>query len=135
MKLRVDQVQHARDALSRLPDAPAQPREFVNAREAVALMADVLADLQLRGYTTGMIAELLSAQGIDISLPTLRQYLSETGNRTAAKKGKKTGKAGASAESATAKRMQKSVTQEPGPVRPAPPPGGGFAVRGDTEEL
>jgi hypothetical protein len=57
---------------------PRAPLAAVNTtkQEAVKLLANDIASLQRRGYTLEQITESLRGEGVDLSTPTLKSYLS-----------------------------------------------------------
>lgn len=56
---------------------PAPPAEVnVTKQEAVRLLAAEIAALQRKGYTLEQIAESFRGDGLDLSTPTLKSYLS-----------------------------------------------------------
>ena len=56
---------------------PAPPAEVnVTKQEAVRLLAAEIAGLQRKGYTLEQIAESFRGDGLDLSTPTLKSYLS-----------------------------------------------------------
>jgi len=67
---------------------PAPPAEVnVTKQEAVRLLAAEIAGLQRKGYTLEQIAESFRGDGLDLSTPTLKSYLS----RAKAAKGRRKG--------------------------------------------
>lgn len=131
MKYRVEQILEIKKNLAALPEVPIDKQEFVTARGAVELLAEVIGRLQKKGYSNEKIATLLREQGVQLSLITLRQYLARTGSKPASKKqagsGKKTSLR--TTTNPTKKIAEKKVATS------SVPPKGGFSVRGDTEEL
>jgi hypothetical protein len=75
MRITVAQVDDLRRKLEELPPQESAKRE-VSKQEAVALMADQVAKLQQRGYAMDEIANFLTANGLPVSVQTLKSYLS-----------------------------------------------------------
>jgi len=75
MRITVAQVEDLRRKLEELPPQNTEKRE-VSKQEAVALMADQVAQLQQRGYAMDEIAHFLTNNGLPMSVQTLKSYLS-----------------------------------------------------------
>ena len=83
---------------------PAPPAEVnVTKQEAVRLLAAEIAGLQRKGYTLEQIAESFSGDGLDLSIPTLKSYLSRA-------KAAKVRRKGAPDTSQVAARVGKGTT-------------------------
>jgi hypothetical protein len=78
-----------------LHDQPEKERTRHSKVEVVRILLPEIIGLQRKGYTISMIAELLHAQGIDISTRTLTQYIGQA-KRQARQQTRKRGPAVAS---------------------------------------
>lgn len=69
---------HIEQIAAKLRNMPPAPRADVPAtkQEAVKLLAREIASLQRRGYALEEIAASLRGEGLDLSTPTLKSYLS-----------------------------------------------------------
>lgn len=74
-KLSIKPIGEIREALAKLAN---QPREgkVASMLRAISLLADDVRALVKNGYTYAEIADILTAQGLPISPPTLRSYMS-----------------------------------------------------------
>jgi hypothetical protein len=92
---------------------PAPPAEVnVTKQEAVRLLAAEIAGLQRKGYTLEQIAESFRGDGLDLSTPTLKSYLS----RAKAAKGRRKG---ALAPSQVSGRVAAPLTPKAAPAAAA----------------
>jgi len=60
--------------LRNMPPIEEKTKEY-SKQEAVKILAKEIAALKTRGYTIDQIAETLRGEGLDISTPTLKNYL------------------------------------------------------------
>jgi hypothetical protein len=68
------QVNEVGAALRALPARDPYQRRF-NKLAAIAEIADEITALQSRGYTLGEVAGILTAEGVEVTLGTLKEYL------------------------------------------------------------
>jgi hypothetical protein len=71
-RVHIDQIA---EKLRRMPPAP-QAAANTTKQEAVRLLAGEIASLQRRGYALEQIAESLRGEGLAVTTPTLKSYLS-----------------------------------------------------------
>lgn len=103
---------------TRLRDLPARENAKKHSKqEAVRLLGREIAELKKRGYTLEQIAQALSASGLPISTPTLKNYLQRTGRSSR----KSRASAGVNARA--------SVRKQPASAR------GSFAPSNDSDEI
>ena len=69
-----EQLEQIALKLREMPE-PSKTQQELSKQEAVKILAKDIASLQKRGYSIEQIAESLSGAGLDISTPTLRNYL------------------------------------------------------------
>ncbi len=82
MKYSAEQLEAVAAELRQLP--PVKNAKTLSKQDAIRVLAEELLALKSRGYTLDQIAEALGQRGIEISTPTLKNYL----NRTKAKRPK-----------------------------------------------
>jgi hypothetical protein len=82
VKYSAEQLGDIAAKLRQLP--PVTDSKTLTKRDAVAVLAEEILALKDRGYTLDQIAEALGNSGLQISTPTLKNYL----NRTKAKRSK-----------------------------------------------
>jgi hypothetical protein len=75
MKLRRARVHEIALKMKGMPAAPAT-EACVTKQEAVRMLAGEIASLQHRGYTLEMITDGLRGDGLELTTPTLKSYLS-----------------------------------------------------------
>jgi len=134
MKHRVQRILEIKDQLSELPDLMDGEERIVSSRDAVALLADVLGELQKKGYTTETISRLLKEQGMELSLSTLRRYMKDVTSRT----GKTPRNKSSSTTEPKTKKKSSHFSTPPsrtGATTEHSTNSGGFQVRKDSEEL
>ena len=68
-------IQQISQKFKKMPRAPLAAVSTTK-QEAVKLLANDIASLQRRGYTLEQITESLRGEGVDLSTPTLKSYLS-----------------------------------------------------------
>lgn len=96
---------------------PAPPAEVnVTKQEAVRLLAAEIAGLQRKGYTLEQIAESFRGDGLDLSTPTLKSYLSRA-------KAAKVRRTGAPTTSQVAARVAAPLPPKAAPAARADTPG------------
>ena len=76
MGFKVSKIDELRQKLFELPDIDVSERE-VTKQEAIRRMADAVASLQKRGYSMERISEILTSEGVAISVSTLKSYLTK----------------------------------------------------------
>lgn len=76
MGYKIAQIDELRDKLLELPEVDDVERE-VTKQEAIRRMASAISVLQKRGYGMDKIAEILTNGGLEISMQTLKSYLSK----------------------------------------------------------
>ena len=132
---RVDEIAAKLEAAPKLDTK----HQRVNNQEAVALLKKHIRDLlDNRGYTFDLVAELLSKEGVELSGPALRSYLSRADPRHRAKPestAKKTRGAKAVASSETSPDTRNATRSAPPQGSLATRGGGTFQVREDTRDL
>ncbi|NMZ14947.1 hypothetical protein HBO07_27185 [Pseudomonas proteolytica] len=74
MKIAIETIENLQESLKSLPAVEVKKRE-VSKPEAVQMLAAQVSDLQKKGYTIEMIAEIFTANGLDIKPQTLKSYL------------------------------------------------------------
>lgn len=74
MKITIEAIENLQKSLKDLPPVENKERE-VTKPEAVKLLASEIADLQERGYTIEMIAEILTKSGLELKASTLKSYI------------------------------------------------------------
>ncbi len=74
MGYKIAQIDELRQKLLELPEVDDVERE-VTKQEAVRRMADAVSTLQKRGYSMEKIAEIMTTEGLAISVQTLKSYL------------------------------------------------------------
>lgn len=82
-RARIDQISQK---FKKMPPAPPAAMKTTK-QEAVKLLANDIASLQRRGYTLEQITASLKDEGIDLSTPTLRCYLSRAKAARARRRG------------------------------------------------
>jgi len=102
-----------------MPPMQEKTKEY-NKQEAVRILAKEIAALKTRGYTIDQIAETLKGEGLDISTPTLKNYLQRARQGTAKRNSRKTRKdtspgpaAPAMKEQATSKAIKATFSPKP----------------------
>lgn len=83
----VKQLEELRRRLSELP-VPDDGEREVNKREAIAMLAGEIGKLQKKGYNFEMIAKALASYGLDMSVSTLKSYITKA-KRTMKRRGGK----------------------------------------------
>ena len=139
----IDSLRRKRDEL---PPQDNVKRE-VSQQEAVALLAEQVSALQGRGYAIDEIASLLSSNGLPVSVPTLKSYLSRARaiSRKGGAKPRRTARgklpsgeiAGAECKSMNGERKPESAPKEAS-TRIEPTTGvgsGGFIPRDDSIDI
>lgn len=74
MKIAIETIENLQESLKSLPAVEVKKRE-VSKPEAVQMLAAQVAELQEKGYTIEMIAEIFTARGLEIKPQTLKSYL------------------------------------------------------------
>lgn len=74
MKIAIETIENLQESLKSLPAVEVKKRE-VSKPEAVQMLAAQVAELQEKGYTIEMIAEIFTASGLEIKPQTLKSYL------------------------------------------------------------
>ncbi|MEO5769441.1 MAG: protein mobC [Polyangia bacterium] len=74
MRYTLESIERMSEQLRALPDVE-KPKKKVSKQEAVKKLAGVLGELQKRGFTLEQIIDSLRGVGLEISTPTLRNYL------------------------------------------------------------
>ena len=74
MAITVEQVERIAEKLRSLPPIENKKR-VVSKQESIKLLTSEIAGLRERGYTLEQIAELLTADQLEIGAPTLKSYL------------------------------------------------------------
>lgn len=74
MKIAIETIENLQESLRSLPAVEVKKRE-VSKPEAVQMLATQVAELQEKGYTIEMIAEIFTARGLEIKPQTLKSYL------------------------------------------------------------
>jgi len=77
MGITVDQVERIAEKLRALPPIENKQRR-VSKQESIRMLTAEIAGLRERGYTLEQIAELLTADQLEIGAPTLKSYLQRT---------------------------------------------------------
>jgi hypothetical protein len=76
MGIKIADIEDIKKKMNELPEVNSLERE-VSKKEAIKLMAEEIVQLQKRGYSTEMIAEFISNSGLQISVQTLKSYLTK----------------------------------------------------------
>ena len=116
MGYKVAQIDQLQRKLDELPEVNDIERE-VTKQEAIRRMADTISQLQARGYSMEKIAEILTTEGLLISVPTLKSYLTRAKRVTRKKTQRKS--AAKSAPSSTPRGASPQATSAPQPAQPA----------------
>lgn len=74
MEITVEQVERIAEKLRALPPIENKQR-VVSKQESIKMLTAEIAGLRQRGYTLEQIAELLTAEQLEIGAPTLKSYL------------------------------------------------------------
>lgn len=74
MKIAIETIENLQESLKSLPAVDVKKRE-VSKPEAVELLAVQVTELQEKGYTIEMIAEIFTQHGLEIKPQTLKSYL------------------------------------------------------------
>ncbi|MDQ0655169.1 hypothetical protein [Pseudomonas cedrina] len=74
MKIAIETIENLQESLKSLPAVEVKKRE-VSKPEAVQMLAAQVAELQQKGYTIEMIAEIFTNRGLEIKPQTLKSYL------------------------------------------------------------
>ncbi|MHC5208991.1 hypothetical protein [Pseudomonas chlororaphis] len=74
MKIAIETIENLQESLKSLPVVEVKKRE-VSKPEAVQMLATQVAELQKKGYTIEMIAEIFTTRGLEIKPQTLKSYL------------------------------------------------------------
>jgi DNA-binding transcriptional MerR regulator len=70
----LEQIEAVAQKLREMPEADPSKRIF-SKQETVRLLSGEITELRKRGYTLEQISESLRGEGIDITTPTLKNYL------------------------------------------------------------
>ncbi len=73
MKYTPEKIEAIAEKLREMP--PIEKKREHSKQEAVKILSKEIANLQKRGYTLNQISETLCGEGLDISTPTLKNYL------------------------------------------------------------
>ncbi|WP_137808374.1 hypothetical protein [Pseudomonas sp. G(2018)] len=85
MKIAIETIENLQESLKSLPVVEVKKRE-VSKPEAVQMLAAQVAELQEKGYTIEMIAEIFTARGLEIKPQTLKSYLTRAKGQKGQKK-------------------------------------------------
>lgn len=112
----IDQIA---EKLRKMPPAPPAAAATTTKQEAVKLLAGEIASLQRRGYTLEQITDSLRGEGLELTTPTLKSYLSRAKARRIRRR--------SAAPMTTPPQQTRSLTrQEADPLdRTVPPPKAG----------
>src|SRR4051794_24223701 len=88
MGYKVARIDELQKKLQELPEVNDVERE-VTKQEAIRRMADTISLLQERGYGMDKIAEILTTEGLTISVSTLKSYLTRAKKTSRAKSRRK----------------------------------------------
>jgi hypothetical protein len=141
MGYKVAQIDELQKKLEELPEVNDIERE-VTKQEAIRRMADTISQLQARGYSMEKISEILTTGGLQISVPTLKSYLTRA-KQVTRKKPRRKG-AAKSAPSSTPRGATPQASSAPQPAQPATKTNDGlspqarsssFTPRQDSKEL
>lgn len=143
MGYKVARIEELQQKLAELPEVDDFERE-VTKQEAIRRMASTISSLQNRGYSMEKIAEILTSEGLQISVPTLKSYLTRA-KRVSRNKPRRKSSAKTTPSSAPRGATPKASSSPPSaPARPAaetkdgsPPQvrSSSFTPRQDSEEL
>lgn len=87
----VDTIEKLKESLREKESQPVKKQQL-SKLEAVKMLAGEIKELQKRGYTLEQVCEFLREGGIDISTPTLRNYLQRAKEKKRAASGETTRK-------------------------------------------
>lgn len=90
MAYTIAHVEGIRQRLLELPEIDDARREL-NKQEAIRRMAAEVTALRQRGYSMEQIAKILTAEGLQISVATLKSYLTKAKNTSRQKRPRKVG--------------------------------------------
>ncbi|MNJ52563.1 hypothetical protein D3C77_479070 [compost metagenome] len=85
MRITIEKIESLQESVKNLPAVENKKRE-VTKPEAVKMLASQVAELQGKGYTLEMIAEIFTNHGLEIKPQTLKSYLTRARNPKATKK-------------------------------------------------
>lgn len=88
MGYKIAQVEDLKKKISELPELDNSERE-VTKQEAIKLLSKEISLLQKRGYSIAMVADVLTRNGMEISIPTLKTYLTRSDSSYRKKDSKK----------------------------------------------
>lgn len=141
MGYKVAVIEELRDRLMQLPEVDNKERE-VSKQEAIRIMSDAVCALQQRGYGLEQIAEIITKEGMPISVATLKSYLTRVKRTSSAIKGTKRG---GNANSTLVKKDKKKALlensevqnrpQEKNDIIPAEPRKSKFIPRKDSDNI
>jgi hypothetical protein len=77
MQLTRARIAQIAEKLKKMPPAPLEDRD-VTKQEAVKLLSREITGLQRKGYSLEQIVSSLKGEGIDLTTPTLKSYLSRS---------------------------------------------------------
>ena len=116
MGYKIAQIEELQKKLDSLPEVDDVEREITK-QEAVRRMADSIAALQSRGYSMEKIAEIMTTEGMEISVQTLKSYLTRAKRPSRAKPRRK--KAAKSAPSLTPQGAKSQTPSSGSAAQPA----------------
>jgi len=102
-----------------MPPMQEKTKEY-NKQQAVRILAKEIAALRTRGYTIDQIAETLKGEGLDISTPTLKNYLQRARQETAKRNRGKTRKDTPPGRAAPAVKAQATSSATKATFTPTP---------------
>jgi hypothetical protein len=134
----VKQMEALRMTLSAMPPIDDGEREL-SKRQAIAMLARDIRDLQRKGYTYEMIAQALSSNGLDMSVATLKSYITKA-NRTMKRGGGQRSQSNAKKPTIEVDKKNKSSPQEPNARRQDAPSAlttrsSSFTPRNDSADI
>lgn len=141
MGYKIAQIDELQRKLDELPEVNDIERE-VTKQEAIRRMADTISHLQARGYSMENIAEILTKEGLHISMQTLKSYLTRAKRVTrnkphckgAAKSAPSSTPRGASPQASSAPQPAQSATKTKNGLSPQAK-SSSFTPRQDSKEL
>ncbi|MBA6105291.1 hypothetical protein [Pseudomonas monteilii] len=134
MKITIETIENLQKSLKDLPVVEDKKRE-VSKPEAVKMLAADVAEMQKKGYTIEMIAEILTNSGLEIKPSTLKSYLTRAKAPSGTRKRgtKKTSRSTPSTQNAGSKKASSSADQKHGSAKDLTQLGGKSKTSGKAE--
>ncbi|AXQ50979.1 hypothetical protein DZC31_30150 (plasmid) [Stenotrophomonas rhizophila] len=134
MKITIETIENLQKSLKDLPVVEDKKRE-VSKPEAVKMLAADVAEMQKKGYTIEMIAEILTNSGLEMKPSTLKSYLTRAKAPSGTRKRgtKKTSQPTSNTQKAGSKKASAVEGQKHGSANDLIPLGGKSNTPGKSE--